>query len=461
MANERLAAKQRWQSQLAMFAENLRAPVPPRVDGKLTRLVGQTLEAVGCEAAVGDRCRVTQADGDSLLADVVGFEGNRLFLMPSHSPLGLAPNARVTPIGGRGDVGVGFGLLGRVLDGAGQALDGLGPLEKTAQWPLAGVTRNPLQRVPITEQLDVGIRSINALLSVGRGQRLGLFAPSGVGKSVLLGMMTRYTSADVIVVGLIGERGREVQEFIDESLGAGGMQRAVVVATPADTQPIMRIHGAEMATSIAEYFRAQGKHVLLLMDSLTRYAQAHREIALTVGEPPATRGYPPSVFAELPKLVERGGNGAANEGSITAFYTVLTDVDHENDPIAESARAILDGHIVLSRELAERGLYPAIDIEASISRVANRVVNVEQLKLMNAFKKYYAIYEENRDLLSIGAYQAGNNPELDLAVSLFPRLEAFLGQFIHEPVDIFSARQALEEVFMASSPQADENTTAT
>ena len=400
-------AKQRHLRTLDTFANNLRAPVTPTAEGKLSRLVGQTLEAVGCEAAVGDRCRITRANGESVLADVVGFEGPRLFLMPTHTPHGLAPNARVTPLGGRGDVNVGFEMLGRVLDGAGKPLDQFGSLQTTARWPLSGISRNPLERQSITEQLDVGIRSINALLSVGRGQRIGLFAPSGVGKSVLLGMMTRFTAADVIVVGLVGERGREVQEFIEESLGAGGLNRAVVVATLADTQPIMRIHGAELATSIAEYFRSQGKHVLLLMDSLTRFAQASREIALTVGEPPATRGYPPSVFAEIPRLVERAGNGDASEGSITAFYTVLTDVDHENDPIAESARAILDGHIVLSRNLAERGLYPAIDIESSISRVANRVVSPEQLKLANVFKKFYSVYGQNRDLLNIGAYQPG------------------------------------------------------
>ena len=450
MSNAYVDGKRRRQSRLEKFTQNLRQPIPPRVDGKLSRLVGQTLEAVGCEAAVGDRCQIARVNGEALYADVVGFEGNRLFLMPSHPPQGLAPNARVTPLGGKGDVGVGFGLLGRVLDGAGQPLDGLGAIDIAARWPLSGVSRNPLERIPIKEQLDVGIRSINALLSVGRGQRLGLFAPSGVGKSVLLGMMTRYTAADVIVVGLVGERGREVQEFIDESLGAGGLSRSVVIATPADTQPIMRIRGAEMATSVAEYFRAQGKHVLLLMDSLTRYAQAHREIALTVGEPPATRGYPPSVFAELPKLVERGGNGGADEGSITAFYTVLTDVDYENDPIAESARAILDGHIVLSREIAERGLYPAIDIEASISRVANRIITPEHLNMANVFKKYYALYEENRDLINIGAYQPGNNNELDLAVNLFPKFEQFLSQQIHEPVDIFSAQQGLTQIFTPS-----------
>ena len=441
------AAKQRFLNNLSEFASNLSAPVRPTVTGKLSRVVGQTLEAVGCEASVGDRCRISRLNGDNLLADVVGFKDQRLFLMPTHMPHGLAPNATVTPLGGRGDVRVGFGMLGRVLDGAGKPLDEHGHLDVSDKWPLSGKARNPLDRQPITEQLDVGIRSINALLTVGRGQRLGLFAPSGVGKSVLLGMMTRFTAADVIVVGMIGERGREVQEFIGESLGAGGLERAVVVATPADTQPIMRIHGAELATSIAEYFRSQGKHVLLLMDSLTRFAQASREIALTVGEPPATRGYPPSVFAEIPRLVERAGNGSLNEGSITAIYTVLTDVDSENDPIAESARAILDGHIVLSRDLAERGLYPAIDIEASISRVASKIVPPEQGKLANAFKKYYALYRQNEDLLNIGAYQPGNNAELDLAVELYPRLESFLSQYVHEPVDHFVARQRLEELF--------------
>ena len=447
--------KQKWLRGIEDYTQNLNQHISPIVAGKLNRVVGQTLEAVGCEAALGDHCQVSSAGGAELIAEVVGFEGGHLYLMPNQAPLGLAPNARVTPLGGKGDIPVGEAMLGRVLDGAGNPLDELGPLELPERWPLHGKPINPLMRQPINQQLDVGIRSINAIMSVGRGQRLGLFAPSGVGKSVLLGMMTRYTEADVIVVGLVGERGREVQEFIDESLGAEGLKRAVVVATPADTTPLMRRHGASMATCIAEYFRSRGKHVLLLMDSLTRFAQASREIALTVGEPPATRGYPPSVFAELPRLVERAGNGRDGEGSVTAFYTVLTDVDHANDPIAESARAILDGHIVLSKELAEKGLYPAIDIESSISRLMTKIATPQQLTLANAFKKYYSLYEENRDLFSIGAYQSGNNPELDLAVKLFPKLEQFLRQFIHEPVDIFSARQQLEEVF-SPQPQSEQ-----
>lgn len=447
--------KQKWLRGIEGFAGKLNEQVPPLVEGRLCRVVGQTLEAVGVEAALGEQCQVTNSSGQSLLAEVVGFEGEHLYLMPNQTPLGLAPNARVTPLGGQGEIPVGEAMLGRVLDGAGKPLDGLGALALPDRWPLHGKPINPLDRQAITQQLDVGIRSINAIMSVGRGQRLGLFAPSGVGKSVLLGMMTRYTEADVIVVGLVGERGREVQEFIDESLGDAGLSRSVVVATPADTTPLMRRHGASMATCIAEYFRSQGKHVLLLMDSLTRFAQASREIALTIGEPPATRGYPPSVFAELPRLVERAGNGAEGEGSVTAFYTVLTDVDHANDPIAESARAILDGHIVLSRDLAEKGLYPAIDIESSISRLMTKIAAPEQAKLANAFKKYYSLYEDNRDLFSIGAYQAGNNAELDLAVSLYPKLEKFLGQYIHEPVDIFTARTQLEEVF---APQQQSDT---
>jgi len=322
-----------WRRGLDLFGERLREPLPILVEGRLSRMVGLTLEATGCQAAIGERCRVISADGSEVDAEVVGFAGERVFLMPSGTPRGLSPNARVVPIGGSGDVPVGEHLLGRVIDGAGRPLDGLGPLRLDAHKPLYGESINPLERGAIDRPLDVGVRAINALFSVGRGQRLGLFAPSGVGKSVLLGMMTRFTDADVIVVGLVGERGREVKEFIDQILGEAGLARAVVVATPADNPPLMRMHGAAMATSIAEYFRDQGQHVLLLMDSLTRYAQAHREIALTIGEPAATRGYPPSVFARIPQLVERAGMGRNGHGSITAFYTVLTEADDPNDPV--------------------------------------------------------------------------------------------------------------------------------
>jgi flagellum-specific ATP synthase len=304
-----------------------------------------------------------------------------------------------------------------------------------------------LERAAIDKPLDVGVRAINSLLTVGRGQRMGLFSGSGVGKSVLLGMMARYTSADVIVVGLIGERGREVKEFITDILGKSGLARSVVVAAPADTSPLMRLQGAAYATTIAEYFRDQGKNVLLIMDSLTRYAMAQREIALAIGEPPATKGYPPSVFAKLPQLVERAGNGAEGGGSITAFYTVLTEGDDQQDPIADSARAILDGHIVLSRRLAEAGHYPAIDIEASISRAMNHLVSPQHFLQVQRFKHLYAHYQRNHDLISVGAYVKGSDPLLDEAIVLYPHMEHFLKQGMYESEPYVSSMEKFSELF--------------
>ena len=435
-----------WQAGLQACFDRLSTPPPLVCEGKLSRMVGLTLEAVGCQAAIGDRCSVLNPGGNDVDAEVVGFAGERLFLMPTGTPRGLAPNARVIPMGGSGDVAVGERLLGRVIDGSGRPLDGAGQLGLDGRRPLNGEPVNPLQRASISEPMDVGVRSINALFTVGRGQRLGLFAPSGVGKSVLLGMMTRFSDADVIVVGLVGERGREVKEFVDQILGQAGMARAVVVATPADNPPLMRMHGAAMATSIAEYFRDTGRHVLLLIDSLTRYAQAQREIALTIGEPPATRGYPPSVFARLPQLVERAGTGINGHGSITAFYTVLTEADDPNDPIADASRAILDGHIVLSRQMAERGLYPAIDIEASISRVMTSITEQRHRKYATTLRHFYSLYEQNVDLFNVGAYQRGANLELDTAVDLRPSLLNFLNQDMFEPVDLETSVTALAEV---------------
>jgi flagellum-specific ATP synthase len=344
---------------------------------------------------------------------------------------------------------VGENLLGRVIDGAGRPLDGKGVIQADERRPLTGKVFNPLMRSPIRETLDVGVRSINALLSVGRGQRLGLFAGSGVGKSVLLGMMTKYTTADVVVVGLIGERGREVKEFIENILGEEGMRRAVVVAVPADNPPLRRMHGAMLATSIAEYFRDQGRQVLLLMDSLTRFAQAQREIALAINEPPATKGYPPSVFAKLPQLVERAGNGVRGGGSITAFYTVLAEGDDQNDPIADAARAILDGHVVLSRQLAEMGQYPAIDIEASVSRAMNDITEPEHQEAARAFKQLYSIYRQNKDLISVGAYEKGNDERIDTAIAAMPSLWSFLQQDMHTPVSLEESLDELMNLFPA------------
>ena len=436
-----------WLTKLTEYHQRMPTTSSMIVEGKITRMVGMTLEALGCQAAVGVRCEVENQTGESIEAEVVGFNGDRLYLMPIGSIQGIQPNARVIPSNKIYEVSVGDSLLGRVLDGTGRPLDNKGPLNTTETVALNGKPINPLNRAPITEPLDVGVRAINALLSVGRGQRLGLFAGSGVGKSVLLGMMTRYTTADVIVVGLIGERGREVKDFINNILGEEGMARAVVVAVPADQTPVMRLHGAFMATSIAEYFRDQGKNVLLLMDSLTRFAQAQREIALAIGEPPATKGYPPSVFGKLPQLVERAGNGAEGEGSITAFYTVLTEGDDQMDPIADASRAILDGHIVLSRDLAESGHFPAVDVEASISRAMVDIISRDHLKTIQKFKQMYSLFKKNEDLITIGAYTPGSDSNVDRAIIMQPLLLEFLKQDMHDPTSYIESFNRLEEIF--------------
>jgi flagellum-specific ATP synthase len=456
-----------WHGMLDDARSSVAQSVPVRSYGRLTRAVGLVLEAVGLRLPVGSDCLIELPPGypqKTAEAEVVGFAGDRIFLMPQSEVDGLLPGARVyaldSPAGHAGGLGprtkrlpVGAGMLGRVVDAAGRPLDGRGPLDFSREVPLAAAPINPLTRAPIDSVLDTGVRAINALLTVGRGQRMGLFAGSGVGKSVLLGMMARYTSADVIVVGLIGERGREVKDFIENTLGEEGMARAVLVAAPADTSPLLRLQGAAYATCLAEYFRDEGKNVLLIMDSLTRYAMAQREIALAVGEPPATKGYPPSVFAKLPALVERAGNGARDAqgrgGSITAFYTVLTEGDDQQDPIADSARAILDGHVVLSRSLAESGHYPAIDIEASISRAMTALITPQQFQAVRGFKQALSRYQRNRDLISVGAYAPGHDAQLDQAIALYPRIEAFLQQTMDERVGYGAATEQLNAIFQA------------
>jgi flagellum-specific ATP synthase len=442
-----------WAERLKRYEERLGDDRGLVVEGRLTRMVGLTLEAVGCRAAIGGQCDVVSSNGTHIDAEVVGFGEESLYLMPTGDIHGLEQGARVIPTGRVCEAVVGEHLLGRVIDGAGMPLDSLGAIHSDEHRPLTGKTFNPLARTPIREPLDVGVRAINALLSVGRGQRLGLFAGSGVGKSVLLGMMTRYTNADVTVVALVGERGREVKEFVENILGKEGLKRAVVVAVPADNPPLRRMHGAMLATSIAEHFREQGKHVLLLMDSLTRFAQAQREIALAIHEPPATKGYPPSVFAKLPQLVERAGNGDKGGGSITAFYTVLTEGDDQNDPIADAARAILDGHIVLSRQLAESGHYPAIDIEASISRAMNDITTYGHQEAARSFKHLYSLYQQNRDLISVGAYEQGSDPNIDIAIAAMPALSRFLRQDMHTPVDLEQSLEDLEALFPADEEE--------
>jgi flagellum-specific ATP synthase len=421
--------------------------------GVLRRMAGMTLEAEGCEAPVGSRCVVVDADGRTTETEVVGFSGGSLLLVATDEVGDVTPGARVIPGGKVFEAFAGPGLLGRVLDGAGQPLDGLGPLLCEDRIRLTPRPLNPLDRKPIREPLDVGVRSINSLLTVGRGQRLGLFAGSGVGKSVLLGMMTRFTTADVIVVGLIGERGREVQDFVSQYLTPQTRKRAVIIATPADRPPLVRVHSALLATSIAEYFRDQGKNVLLLMDSLTRVSQAQREIALAIGEPPVTKGYPVSVFAKLPQLVERAGNGGSSGGSITAFYTVLTEGDDPNDPIADAARAVLDGHIVLSRKIAETGLYPAIDIEASISRLMPLITTPEQQQLIRRFRALNAAYAQNRDLITIGAYAKGSDPRVDEAIQYWPAIQRFLQQDGNESISFTQSFAALKALFPPERPR--------
>jgi flagellum-specific ATP synthase len=430
-------------------------PQPTVVAGRLVRVVGLTLEAVGVRAHVGSQCLVETAQGD-LIAEVVGFAQEKTFLMPEQSLRGVMPGARVVPIGKKHKIPLSMDLLGRVIDGVGKPLDGKGPLKKIDDYQYDASPQNPLLRRAITEPLDVGVRSINSFLTVGKGQRMGLFAGSGVGKSVLLGMMTRGTNADVIVVGLVGERGREVKEFIEEILGEQGRARAVVVAAPADNSPLMRLKGCETAVQISEYFRDQGLNVLLLLDSLTRYAQAQREIALAVGEPPATKGYPPSVFSKLPQLVERAGNGGDGQGSITAFYTVLTEGDDLQDPIADAARAILDGHIVLSRELADGGHYPAVDVEGSISRVMPMVTSPEHQQLVRQLRQSYSLYQQNKDLIAIGAYSKGNDPRIDQAINLMPVINFFLQQKMTEVIPYDQSLTQLQEIIAASQAQAEQ-----
>ncbi|MCT8982419.1 flagellar protein export ATPase FliI [Shewanella algae] len=431
-------------SELKHLAEK-QAPFQAVASGQLVRVVGLTLEASGCRAPVGSLCAIDTM-ADKLIAEVIGFDDELLYLMPVEELRGVLPGAKVMPLGEQTGLSVGLSLLGRVLDGNGQPLDGMGALHTDEQASRHSPAINPLARRAITEPLDVGVRAINAMLTVGKGQRMGLFAGSGVGKSVLLGMMTRGTTADIIVVGLVGERGREVKEFIEEILGAEGRARSVVIAAPADTSPLMRLRACETSTRIAEYFRDLGYDVLLLMDSLTRYAQAQREIALAVGEPPATKGYPPSVFAKLPRLVERAGNGGEGQGSITAFYTVLTEGDDQQDPIADASRAILDGHIVLSRALADSGHYPAIDIEASISRVAPMVISEAHLEAMRRVKQVYSLYQQNRDLISIGAYSQGSDPRIDNAIRLQPAMNAFLRQGMRDAISFSDCQQMLGQL---------------
>jgi flagellum-specific ATP synthase len=422
----------------------LRAPEPTR-SGTLVRLVGLTLETRGIMAPLGACCEVVGQSGHRVEAEVVGFNDKTLFLMPFTDPVGVGPGDTVRVLSNSAQVRLGNALLGRVIDGRGQPLDGKPLPELPDQLSLLGCPLNPMERGPINTVLDVGVKAINGVLTIGRGQRIGLVAGSGVGKSVLLGMLTRFTKADVVVIGLIGERGREVQAFISESLGAEGLAKSVVVAAPANVSPVLRLKATHMTHVIAEYFRDQGKNVLMLCDSLTRVAHAQREIGLAIGEPPTAKGYPPSVFALLPNLIERGGVGRHGHGSITAMYTVLAEGDDGNDPIVDISRASLDGQVMLSRRLADQAHYPAIDLNGSISRVMQTLVSPEELKMSNKLRRLWAVYEQNADLVQVGAYEAGTNPELDDAIRLRAQMVTFLQQDMHLGEDYQVTRSQLKQ----------------
>ena len=424
------------------FTSNL-DEVNVEATGRLIRLSGARLEVGGLNAGIGSRCLIASGNSRLVGAEVVGFEGDRLILAAEDSVNGLRPGAKVTLVGNSDQVQLGADLLGRIIDGAGVPLDNM-PLILSETAPIRGLPLNPMARSGISEPLDVGVRAINGLLTVGRGQRIGLFAGSGVGKSTLLGMITRFTDADIVVVGLVGERGREVKEFVEDSLGPEGLKKSIVVAAPADTSALMRVSCCWRATTIAEYYRAQGLNVLLLMDSLTRFAQAQREIALSAGEPPVAKGYTPSVFSLIPNLIERAG--VVGNGSITAIYTVLVEGDDLQDPIADVARASLDGHIVLSRQLADSGTYPAIDLESSISRSMLQITNTQHQENARFLKEIFTNYQQNKDLISVGAYRKGSDVKVDLAIDGQDALTDFIKQSLDTPVNFEESRKSLEEV---------------
>jgi len=423
----------------------LRTPQPQR-SGTLVRLVGMTLEARGVMAPLGACCEVVGRHGHRVEAEVVGFNDKVLFLMPFTEPAGVGPGDMVRVVSNSSLVSLGPELLGRVIDGRCQPLDGKPAPVCKDLLSLLGRPINPMERGPINKILDVGVKAINGILTLGRGQRLGLIAGSGVGKSVLLGMLTRFTKADIVIIGLIGERGREVQAFIQESLGEEGLAKSVVIAAPANVSPVLRLKATHLTHVIAEYFRDQGKDVLMLCDSLTRVAHAQREIGLAIGEPPTAKGYPPSVFGLLPNLIERGGVGRHGHGSITAIYTVLAEGDDAADPIVDIARASLDGQVMLSRKLADSAHYPAIDLTGSISRLMQTLLSSEDLKSANKLRRLWSLYQQNVDLIQVGAYEHGSNPELDEAIRLHDRIVNFLRQDMHISQDYEVTRAQLRDL---------------
>jgi flagellum-specific ATP synthase len=422
--------------------DDMRPDFAPRRYGLVSACDGGLLEVSGLSVPIGGQCRIAHGGG-SLAAEAIGFRNGHMLMMLLGDPVLLRPGARVRPEGRPGMLPVGEAFLGRAVDGEGKPIDGGGPISTRHEWPAGGVRAGALDRSPVRESFDVGVRALNALTTFGVGQRIGIMAGSGVGKSVLLDMIAHGAEAEIVIVGLIGERAREVSDFVERHMAGSKRSRSVVVAVPADHAPNLRIRGAMLATSLAEYFRAQGRKVLLIMDSLTRVAHAGREIALLLGEPGAARGYPPSALATITKLVERAGNSAESGGSVTGLYTVLADGDNQDDPVVDTARSILDGHVVLSRDLAQRGQYPAIDIAASLSRVMNDIVAPDHQVLARQFRALIASYEANRDLVLMGAYRAGADPQLDRAIAMHDALVQFLGQSQREVVPLDDSIAAL------------------
>lgn len=435
---------------LSGYHHLLRQINPITVYGKVADVVGLVVEGHGPVASIGEVCAIypqgMAETGKAINAEVVGFKGGKVLLMPLDTLRGLAPGCRIVSQGRKAGIKVGQGLLGRVIDGQGNPIDRKGPVETDVEYPLYAEPINPLSRGRIREPVDLGIRVINGVLTCGKGQRMGIFAGSGVGKSVLLGMIAKNTKADVNVIGLVGERGREVQEFLDKNLGEEGLAKSVVVVSASDMHPLIRMRAAYVATAIAEYFRDQGKDVLLMIDSLTRFAMAQREVGLSIGEPPTTKGYTPSVFSLLPKLLERAGN-IEGKGSITGLYTILVEGDDFNEPIADAARSILDGHISLSRDLANKNHYPAVDVMDSISRVMIDVVDDEHKKRANELLNIIATYKKAEDLINIGAYVNGSNADIDYAIRMIDRVNHYLMQDIKEKVDFNRAEKDLLSLF--------------
>lgn len=397
--------------------------------GKLKKVVGSILEASGLSVKIGQHCTITHVDDSKIKCMVIGFNGKDCYLAPLHPVEGLCAGLIVEPDEHANRIPVSFASLGRVFSPLMIPIDGKGEIfDKSHYQSLEAHPINPMLRTRISKTLSVGVKVIDSLLTIGQGQRIGIMAGSGVGKSVLMGMIAKFSEAEVIVIGLVGERGREIKEFIEDCLGDEGLKKSVVIASPADQPPLMKIQAAQVATSVAEYFRDQGKQVVLFIDSLTRYAQALRDLALSIGEAPGAKGYPPSVLSKVNNLLERTGPGSAEQGDITAFYTVLSEGEDVNDPLIDNVRSIVDGHILLSREIASAGIYPAVNINYSASRLMNHLISKEHLHCAQEFKKYWALYEQNKELLSIGAYQKGNDKELDKAFALIPHLKQFVSQ---------------------------------